>query len=365
MYEEHADTKLHDATNAAEVVQLTRVQLSDALHNGGMNQQVGHHYCTFPIGQIAPGLLTEVADYQRLHKDRPSRHLDPRGPSLWMGTSGSSTQAHYDVADNVICQMFGTKRVRCYNPGLARTLHVFPDAHPRARKSQVDFDDPDLEMFPNFAELPPPDFDVVLRPGHALFIPAFWFHHVENGAVGREDDSTSIKEIDLGCEDIPSVSLNLFAVSDAMMMAQNIFQDAGQPFGRSRVVDSSEFAVTALHALSWKLLSALNNDVSHKNFIQEELLHARYLPLRNQSENKINERSSTIDLKINLSPTDEESIMNCVLRILPQFQSLRENFGEGVMNITLCHLFELWAVQMVGASKVEEVWDYVLQLPED
>ena len=368
MYEEHADTKLHDSAKATEIVQLTPVQLSDALYNNntGMSMQGGHHYyCTFPINQIAPGLLTEVEDYQKLHKGRPSQYLDPRGPSLWMGSSGSSTQAHYDVADNVICQMFGTKRIRCYNPGLARTLHVFPDAHPRARKSQVDFDDPNLERFPNFAEVPPPDLDVVLRPGHALFIPAFWFHHVENGLVGRNNDSSSTEEIDLGCEDSPSVSLNLFAVSDAMMMAQNIFQDAGQPFGRSVRVDSSEFAVTALHALSCKLLSALNNGVSHKKFIRDELLDARYVPLRGQNKNKIDERSSIFNRKINLSPTDDESITDCVLRVLPQFESLRESFGEGVMNITLCHLFELWAVQMVGASKVEEVWEDVLHLADD
>mmetsp|Transcript_16653 Transcript_16653/g.40467 ORF Transcript_16653/g.40467 Transcript_16653/m.40467 type:complete len:462 (+) Transcript_16653:216-1601(+) len=370
MYEEHTDTKLHDATKATEVIQLTPTQLADALYNGpndsggGHHHHHHHHYCTFPIRQTAPGLLSRLEEYEQLHEDKSSRYLDPRGPSLWMGTSGSSTQAHYDVADNIICQMFGTKRIRCYNPSSARALHVFPDAHPRARKSQVDFDHPNLERFPNFAELPSPDLDVVLRPGHALFIPAFWFHHVENGLVGGKNES-STEESDLGCEDGPSVSLNLFAVSDAMMMAQNIFQDSNQPFGRSAVA-STEFAVTALHALSWKLLSGLNLGHSPKRFTQEELLDARYAPLRDQqTETKIDERLSTNYQKINLSPTDEESVTNCVDRILPQFENLRENFGEGVMTITLCHLFELWAVQMVGASKVADVWEEVVLLNED
>ena len=371
MYEEHAATKLRDATKATEVIQLTPAQLSDALYGQSSDthqedqvvvHEHGHHYCTFPISQTAPGLLTKVEGYRNLHEDKRKHFLDPRGPSLWMGTSGSSTQAHYDVADNVICQLFGTKRIRCYNPCTASALHVFPDAHPRARKSQVDFDHPNLERFPNFSTLAPPDLDVVLRPGNTLFIPAFWFHHVENGLVGTKD-SSSLGVDDIG-DDGPSVSLNLFAFSDAMMIGQNIFQDASQPFRATRVTTSPpeiEFLVTALRALSWKLVSELN--IGHpEKFIQEQLLDARYGPLRglgsDQTEMQIDERSK--NRTIDLTPPEEEIVANCVAQILPHFETLRENFGEGVMTITLCHLFELWAVEMAGASKVADLWEAVL-----
>eukprot|EP00466_Bigelowiella_natans_P006195 jgi/Bigna1/44465/e_gw1.96.36.1 len=99
--------------------------------------------------------------------------------SAWVGGSGVVTQAHYDVANNVFVQVYGTKCFHLYPPSKATELHVYPDAHPRARKSQVDFDDPDLKLLPLFETLGDPYMKVTLKPGDALYIPPFWFHHVE------------------------------------------------------------------------------------------------------------------------------------------------------------------------------------------
>ena len=55
----------------------------------------------------------------------------------WAGSGGATTQAHYDVADNLFVQLHGHKEFWLYPPGAACGLHLFPDAHPRARKSQV------------------------------------------------------------------------------------------------------------------------------------------------------------------------------------------------------------------------------------
>ena len=92
----------------------------------------------------------------------------PRKTSLWVGGNGSTTQAHYDVADNVLGQCLGTKRIRCWAPSSHWAMTPFPDAHPLARKAQVDVE-----------AMPDPDLDVILEPGDALAIPAFWFHHCE------------------------------------------------------------------------------------------------------------------------------------------------------------------------------------------
>jgi len=92
----------------------------------------------------------------------------PRKTSLWVGGSGSTTQSHYDVADNILGQCLGTKRIRCWAPSSHWAMTPFPDAHPLARKAQIDVE-----------EMPAPDLDVTLEPGDALAIPAFWFHHCE------------------------------------------------------------------------------------------------------------------------------------------------------------------------------------------
>ena len=99
-------------------------------------------------------------------------------------------QAHYDVADNTFVQLCGTKEFLVYPPSAAANLHVFPDAHPRARKSQVCVARPDFAHHPGAATLPAPT-RFVLSPGEALFIPAFHFHHVVSQT--------------------PCVSLNVFA----------------------------------------------------------------------------------------------------------------------------------------------------------
>lgn len=434
MYEEHAGAKLDDEDGPTEVMQVSPTHFADILNRNENENRYDktkhhhHHYCTFPVANVAPGLLTLLNDYEKLydHDNRDDDHakanvpqhppmIDPRGPSLWMGTNNSSTQAHYDVADNIICQLHGTKRVRCYSPKAASALHVFPDAHPRARKSQVNFDGPDLERFPYFSSLAPPDLDVVLEPGCALFIPAFWFHHVENGSEFESSELESEHEFSSGSvissgsigvgRPGPSVSVNLFSLSRPMMVAQNIFRDASRPLRSSLSTSPSfDFAATVLHALSWKLMKDLNMyDSDPRAFIQRHLLDTRYTPLATsiaQKNHNIGYDDADVDddadngydnvdnddgplkrVRADLTGAEKEMISSCIARILPQFESLREeddghdceggdagcsrDEDDGVVSLVLCHLFELWAVELVGASSVEEVWKAAILLAED
>jgi hypothetical protein len=464
MYEEHSNSSSHNNTadKGSQLIinQHSPNDLADILCD---TSRTDYHYWTSPISEVAPSLLKErLQGYESLHSissnsndivssktkstaqhdnDKhsplPPPTLDPRGPSLWMGSSGSATQAHYDVADNIIVQLHGHKRVRLYPPSAACALHVFPDAHPKARKSQVDFDDPDvMGSFPFFADVvgeDDPFLDVVLQPGDSLRIPAFWFHHLENGRRSKcgghgDGDGHGDGEF-MERHDGPSVSLNLFALSAPMQTAQNIFRDGRAPFPsllnlqHQRDIMTSEdrfnVAAVALRMLGWALLEGIDigscggsvsvSDSGVKEcpgkVIQRVLLDSRYAPLgpaapftvsvpasgrgRNRRDRSRNRRdsgdhthggSSSSSNNINSSsigqmtvPEMEMLVETCVSRLLPQFESLRaahnpcetqgishDGGADGVVLLVACHLLELWAVELVGASAVGSVWERAL-----
>jgi hypothetical protein len=366
MYEEHAPTKLKDDT-ATQVLERSPKEFIEMLYNQEGNFDKHHTYWTSPINDIAPDLLKRVPNYESLHDDdtvsrQPKPQLDPRGPSLWMGTSGSATQAHYDVADNVIVQLYGSKRIRCYAPDAFAELYVFPDAHPRARKSQVNFDQPDYDRFPQFASLLDPVMDVVLQPGDAIAIPAFWFHHVENG---RLPNSASIESNDLHSigADEPSVSLNVFALSKSMMTAQGIFRDASRPLGFLAVANNEseqyEFAVAALHALGWGLFEGLGLQGTPRAYIQTHLFDRRYTSLDISTTRNGNSNIATKTKS--LTASEQEKVSLCIERLLPQFEALK---SDGISSLVFCHLLELWAVEFVGAPSVADAWEAVLLLDD-
>ncbi|MBN3307270.1 TYW5 protein, partial [Amia calva] len=87
--------------------------------------------------------------------------ISSRGLQLW---------THYDVMDNLLAQVTGTKRVVLFSPQDAQHLYLTGD------KSEVlDIDSPDLQRFPEFARAR--RLECVLEPGDLLFIPALWFHN--------------------------------------------------------------------------------------------------------------------------------------------------------------------------------------------
>ena len=55
-------------------------------------------------------------------------------------------------------------------------LQLYPQGHPSARHSQVDYTDPDLEQFPDFAKANANE--VIMQPGDVLYLPTNWFHYI-------------------------------------------------------------------------------------------------------------------------------------------------------------------------------------------
>lgn len=90
---------------------------------------------------------------------------------------------HFDLYDNVLCQVIGHKRVTLFPPGDIRFLYIVGD------KSPVnEFDDwkKCINKYPMVAMASP--YACVLDPGDVLFIPSLWWHNVRTFAKKSSSD---------------------------------------------------------------------------------------------------------------------------------------------------------------------------------
>ena len=78
---------------------------------------------------------------------------------------------HYDINDNVLVGLKGTKRLMLFHPNEVKHLYAEGTA-----SAVIDVDKPDLERFPKFAKAV--QWTGTLKEGDVLFIPAMWWHNV-------------------------------------------------------------------------------------------------------------------------------------------------------------------------------------------
>ena len=97
---------------------------------------------------------------------------------LLIGQKSNVTPTHYDEQQNLFAQLHGTKRVIMFPPQDVACLYPLPVHNPCDRQSQVDLYNPDLDRFPKFAQAQP--LEARLNPGDVLYIPQYWWHHIEN-----------------------------------------------------------------------------------------------------------------------------------------------------------------------------------------
>lgn len=100
--------------------------------------------------------------------------------SLWVGNQ-SRIAAHYDVTDNIACVAAGKRRFTLFPPNQLDNLYIGPlDFTPAGQPaSLVNFEQPDLDKHPKFAEAIQHAQVAELEAGDAIFIPSMWWHHVE------------------------------------------------------------------------------------------------------------------------------------------------------------------------------------------
>ncbi|KAL7565881.1 hypothetical protein ACA910_021472 [Epithemia clementina (nom. ined.)] len=135
-------------------------------------------------------LYDELPFFQPLHDDAPNDTQpngnpnalyigDPdeqRGIHCRFGMKGVIAENHFDASRNAIAVLLGQRRYILSHPQNCRHLALLPKEHESARHSAVDYTNPDLVRYPEFAHATANE--VVLQPGHVLYLPTNWFHYI-------------------------------------------------------------------------------------------------------------------------------------------------------------------------------------------
>lgn len=97
--------------------------------------------------------------------------------NAWFGPAGTVSPLHYDPKHNLLCQVFGRKRVLLYPPKDSENLYPH-ETTMLFNTAQVDPYCPDYEMYPKFKSTHA--IECHLYPGEMLYIPPKWWHHVRS-----------------------------------------------------------------------------------------------------------------------------------------------------------------------------------------
>ena len=142
-----------------------------------------------------------ATDLRRTHPDL-ARALDL--PVIWpedrfhssvlrISSSNTTLWTHYDTHDNLLAQVVGAKTVTLFPPDAEPYMYA-QGSSSRVENVTSDPSDEDYAKFPLFYDhARASGISVTLRAGDALYIPAFWFHHVVSADEGT-----------------PSVAVNVF-----------------------------------------------------------------------------------------------------------------------------------------------------------
>lgn len=109
----------------------------------------------------------------RTDLDTLDRYLTPGEGMMWIGPMGTFTPLHFDLTNNLIAQVVGSKRIVMLPPSetprLYNNKHVFSAVHDVT-------DDEMLKKYPLARDAE--TFEVELEAGDALLVPIGWWHQV-------------------------------------------------------------------------------------------------------------------------------------------------------------------------------------------
>ena len=130
-------------------------------------------------------------------------HVDAyltRAPGMmWIGGEGAFTPLHFDLTNNMLAQVTGTKRVILIPPSQTRRLahrtHVFSEVRDVTDEAR-------LKLYPQARDVL--RHEVMLTPGDLLFIPIGWWHQVRSDSFSTMLTYTGFHWPNAGHEGYPA-----------------------------------------------------------------------------------------------------------------------------------------------------------------
>ena len=101
---------------------------------------------------------------------------DARGINCRLGSRGTIAETHYDFSRNWILMLGGRKRYVLAHPSQCQPMELYPQEHPSARHSRINWSDPNDWHTGKFAD--GLVTEVVLQAGDMLYLPTAWFHFI-------------------------------------------------------------------------------------------------------------------------------------------------------------------------------------------
>lgn len=95
----------------------------------------------------------------------------------WLGPKGTTSPMHIDEKHNLLCQVFGSKRIILAAPNDSKNLYPF-DGDMLKNTAQIDPEHLDFERFPLVRRVK--FYHFTLHKGEILYIPPKWWHFVRS-----------------------------------------------------------------------------------------------------------------------------------------------------------------------------------------
>jgi hypothetical protein len=161
-------------------------------------------------GKVEGDLRNDLNPSKNLWVDPDSQKA--YGLYMWLSEGEVGPNLHYDQDHNFFVQINGTKRFVLFPPWEWRALYPYPRTHPAWHKSQVEFDEPNLETMPNFANTRA--YIAKLQPGDVLYVPPYWWHHVRSKGLSVSLASWSNSKVFQRLKEVYETELQIDTFSD-------------------------------------------------------------------------------------------------------------------------------------------------------